>query len=328
MANIPYYSVSTYYKDTYGQKVYKLPIKLSLTCPNRDGACGFGGCIYCSESGGSFENLPSSMTVDEQLEKNYKYIKNKYKANKFIAYFQNFSNTYMSLLVFKDMIKACKKDYIVGISIATRSDCISEDKLKFLKSFHDETAIDITFELGLQTANYRTLKILNRGESLADFISACKLIDKYKFRISTHVILAMPWDDIDDTIETARILNALNVKEVKIHSLFIIKNTKLAKMYENNEINLKTKEEYQKNVVEFLRYISPDCAIARLVGRAPKEDSIFCNWDRSRWLIRDEIVTYMQDNNINQGDKSQKEIYRKIKEENYDLFSSRTTRNR
>ena len=310
-----YFKVSDYYKDTYGEKVYKLPIKLSLTCPNRDGACGYGGCIYCSESGGSFENLPSSLSVVSQLNRNRDYISKKYKAKKFIAYFQNFSNTYMDLDKFKEIITACEKDFIVGISIATRSDCITEDKLKFLKSWYEKTDIDITIELGLQTANYKTLKILNRGESLADFISACNLINKYGFRISTHVILALPWDDINDTIETARILNALDVKEVKIHSLFIAKGSKFEEIYKKGEIKLKSKEEYQKNVIEFLRYINPDCAIARLVGRAPKEETIFCNWDRSWWLIRDEIVSYMESNSIKQGDKSKKVIYEKIKGE-------------
>lgn len=308
-----YYMVSDYYKDTYKQKVYKLPIKLSLTCPNRDGSCGYGGCIYCSETGGSFENLPSSMSVDAQLSKNKDYIAKRYKAEKFIAYFQNFSNTYMSLKDFKEIISACKKDYIVGVAVATRSDCITEDKLKFLKVWHDKTGIDITIELGLQTANYKTLKILNRGESLADFIAACNLINKYGFRISTHVILALPWDDINDTIETARILNALNVKEVKIHSLFVAKGSKLADMYEKGLIQLKSKDEYQRNVIEFLRYLDSDCAVARLVGRAPKDETIFCNWDRSWWLIRDEIVSYMEENFIKQGDKNIKIIYEKIK---------------
>lgn len=308
-----YYKVSDYYKETYGEKVYKLPIKLSLTCPNRDGACGYGGCIYCSEAGGSFENLASYLTVDDQLEKNRAYIEKRYKAKKFIAYFQNFSNTYMGLDDFKEIIRACDKDYIVGVSIATRSDCITEDKLEFLKDRSLKSSKDITFELGLQTANYKTLKILNRGESLADFISACRMIDSYDFRISSHVILGLPWDDLSDTIETARILNSLNVKEVKIHSLFIVKGTKLARMYKNGEFGLKSKENYQKNVVEFLRHISPDTAIARLVSRAPESETVFCNWSRSWWLIRDEIIGYMEDKSIKQGDKSKKTIFKKIK---------------
>ena len=315
MNNNPCYSVSEYYKDTYGEKVYKLPIKLSLTCPNRDGACGLGGCIFCSESGGSFENLPSFLTVNQQLEKNKDYIGSRYKAKKFIAYFQNFSNTYMSLEDFKEVIRACNKDYIVAISISTRSDCVSRDKLVFLDKFRRKTGIDITFELGLQTANYRSLDILNRGESLADYILAVNMLNEYKIRVCTHVILSLPWDDIRDVVETARIINALGVKEIKIHSLFIVRNTKLAKMYQENKIQMISKEEYENNVIEFLRYIDKDVAIARIVGRAPKEETIFCNWDTSWWKIRDEIIQTMNDKGIVQGDKSKKIIYDKIKED-------------
>ena len=315
MNNNPYYSVGEYYKDTYGEKVYKLPIKLSLTCPNRDGACGLGGCIFCSESGGSFENLPSYLTVNQQLERNKDYIGSRYKAKKFIAYFQNFSNTYMSLEDFKEVIRACNKDYIVAISISTRSDCVSRDKLAFLDEFRRETGIDITFELGLQTANYRSLDILNRGESLADFIFAVNLLNEYNIRVCTHVILSLPWDGIRDVVETARIVNALGVKEIKIHSLFIVRNTKLAKMYEENKIKMISKDEYENNVIEFLRYIDRDVAVARIVGRAPKDETIFCNWDTSWWKIRDEIIQNMNDRGIVQGDKSKKIIYDKIEED-------------
>lgn len=313
--NNPYYSISEYYKDTYGEKVYKLPVKLSLTCPNRDGAACYGGCIFCSESGGSFENLPSYLTVDEQLEENKSYIGSRYKAKKFIAYFQNFTNTYMSLDEFKEIVRACDKDYIVAVSISTRSDSVTEDKLIFLDEWSKETGKDIIFELGLQTANYKTLEILNRGEDLADFIYACNLINKYNFRICTHVILSLPWDNIKDVRQTARIINALDVKEVKIHSLFVIKGTKLYQMYKNNEFNMPSKEDYEENVIEFLRLIKPDVAVQRLVGRAPEEETAFCNWDTSWWAIRDEIVEIMNNNGFVQGDKSKRTVYNKIKGE-------------
>lgn len=311
--NNPYYSISQYYKDTYGEKIYKLPVKLSLTCPNRDGAKCYGGCIFCGETGGSFENLPSYLSVDAQLSQNKDYIGKRYKANKFIAYFQNFTNTYMSLDEFKEIIRACEKDYIVGVSISTRSDSITEDKLIFLKNWSKEFDKDIIFELGLQTANYKTLDILNRGETLADFIEACNLINKYGFRICTHVILSLPWDDIRDVRETASIINALNVKEIKIHSLFVIMGTKLYEMYQNNEFIMPTKEEYIENVIEFLRIINSDVAVQRLVGRAPEEETAFCNWDTSWWLIRDEIIEKMNRNGFVQGDKSQKVVFNKIK---------------
>ena len=311
--NNPYYSISQYYKDTYGEKVYKLPVKLSLTCPNRDGAKCYGGCIFCGESGGSFENLPSYLSVDQQLTKNKDYIGKMYKAKKFIAYFQNFTNTYMTLDEFKEIIRACQKDYIVGVSISTRSDSITEDKLIFLDEWSKEYGKDIIFELGLQTANYKTLDILNRGETLADFIMASNLINKYNFRICAHVILSLPWDDIRDVRQTAMIINALEVKEIKIHSLFVIKGTKLYQMYQNNEFIMPSKEEYIDNVIEFLRNIKADVAVQRLVGRAPKEETAFCNWDTSWWSIRDEIIEKMNKKGFAQGDKSQKVVFNKIK---------------
>ncbi|MSS76856.1 TIGR01212 family radical SAM protein [Anaerococcus sp. AGMB00486] len=306
---LPYYPISEYYKNKYGQKVYKLPIKLSLTCPNRDGEAGFGGCIFCSESGGSFENLPSFFTVEKQLEINKNYIGSKYKVKKFIAYFQNFSNTYMDYEKFKEVICACNKNYIIAISISTRSDCITEKKLEFLEDFSKNTGIDIIIELGLQTANYKSLKILNRCEDLADFIKACNIIKKYNFNICTHVILSLPWDEKIDIIETARILNVLAVDEVKIHSLYIVKNTKLANMYKNNEFRMPRKEDYKNNVIIFLRYLNKNIAIQRLVGRAPSEDTIFCNWNSSWWVIRDEIIADMNENGFSQGDLSQKKKY-------------------
>lgn len=316
--SLPYYPISEYYKEKYGEKVYKLPIKLSLSCPNRDGAAGYGGCIFCSESGGSFENLPSTFTVKDQLSMNKDYIGSRYKAKKFIAYFQNFSNTYMSLEDFKTVVNACEEDYIVGISISTRSDCITEDKLIFLKEFSDRTGIDINIELGLQTVNYKTSKILNRCEDLADFIYAMNLINKYGFRVCVHVILSLPWDDMDDVIETARVINVFGIKEVKIHSLFIVKGTKLDKMYQNNEFTMPSKEDYQNNVVEFLRRLDPDVAIQRLVGRAPEEETSFCNWDTSWWLIRDEIIGYMNNKGYVQGDLNVKKQYKVIKGEKND----------
>ncbi|MDD7306180.1 MAG: TIGR01212 family radical SAM protein [Peptoniphilaceae bacterium] len=315
---LPYYPISEYYKKKYGEKIYKLPIKLSLTCPNRDGTAGFGGCIFCSESGGSFENLPSTITVKDQLSANKAYIGSRYKAKKFIAYFQNFSNTYMGLDDFKSVINACKEAYIVGISISTRSDCISEDKLVFLDEFSKKTGIDITIELGLQTVNYKTSKILNRCEDLSDFICAMNLIKKYNFRVCVHVILSLPWDDLDDVIETAKIINAYAINEVKIHSLFIIKGTKLDKMYQNNEFVMPKKDAYINNVICFLRNLNPDVAIQRILGRAPKEETSFCNWNTSWWLIRDEIIGYMNDRGYVQGDLVIKKQYKVIKGEKND----------
>lgn len=298
-----YETYSDYLKDHYGERVYKLPVKLPLTCPNRDGLLGTGGCIYCGEEGGSFENLDEDISIKSQLLKNKDYIGSRYNAEKFIAYFQNYTNTYMPFDDFKKSIKEAIIKDIVGISISTRPDCISDKHLEFLKEIQDEKNIDITVELGLQTVNYKTLEKINRGHTLAEYLDASIKLKKYGIRNCTHLILNLPWDEMGDVIEGAKIISSLGVEEIKLHSLYIVKGTKLAEMYENNEIELITRDEYIDRVIEFLRYLSPDIIIQRLLGRAPEEEVLFENWGESWWKIRDLIVEKMRNKGYKQGDK-------------------------
>ncbi|MTI67075.1 MAG: TIGR01212 family radical SAM protein [Firmicutes bacterium] len=294
---------SSYLKNKYGQKVYKLPINVSVTCPNRDGVLGYGGCIFCGEKGAGFENLSNQLSVKEQLNKNMGYIRRRYKANKFIAYFQNFTNTYMPTEKFKRIIKEALIEDIVEISISTRPDSISDEQLKFLKQIKDERKVNITIELGLQSVNYHTLEKINRGHTLAEFIDAVLRIKKYNFEICTHIILNLPWDDKVDVLENAKILSALNIDSVKLHSLYIVKDTPLGDMYQKGEIKLISKEEYIDRVILFLEHIKPDIVIQRLTGRAPKEGTLFVNWNTSWWKIKEQILTKMDENNIKQGIK-------------------------
>lgn len=299
----PYNSYSEYLLEKYGSKVYKLPIKLNnITCPNRDGKLGYGGCIFCSESGGSFENVSSTNSVKEQLLINKAYISKKYKAQKFIAYFQNFTNTYMDDEEFFDYINQCKLEDIVGISISTRPDSISDSKLDFLKKFQYENSIDITIELGLQTVNYHILKKLNRGHGLAEFLDVMNRIKKRGLRTCVHIIIGLPWEDDIDVIETAKILNVMGVDEVKVHSLYIVKDTKLAEMYEKQLIKPVDYKDFERRVILFLRHLDENIVIQRLLGRVPEEESIFCNWGMSWRKIHDEIITKMNYNKIVQGD--------------------------
>ncbi len=299
----PYNSYSEYLLEKYGSKVYKLPIKLNnITCPNRDGKLGYGGCIFCSESGGSFENVSSTNSIKEQLLINKAYISKKYKAQKFIAYFQNFTNTYMDDEVFFDYINQCKLEDIVGISISTRPDSISDSKLDFLKKFQYENSIDITIELGLQTVNYHILKKLNRGHGLAEFLDVMNRIKKRGLRTCVHIIIGLPWEDDIDVIETAKILNVMGVDEVKVHSLYIVKDTKLAEMYEKQLIKPVDYKDFERRVILFLRHLDENIVIQRLLGRVPEEESIFCNWGMSWRKIHDEIITKMNYNKIVQGD--------------------------
>lgn len=299
----PYNSYSEYLKNEYGEKVYKLPIKLdNITCPNRDGRLGYGGCIFCSESGGSFENLSPDNSIKDQLLTNKEYISKRYKAKKFIAYFQNFTNTYMDDERFFDYINQCQLEDIVAISISTRPDSISESKLDFLERFQEETGIDIIIELGLQTVNYQMLQKLNRGHGISEFISVMHRINKHGLRSCVHIIIGLPWENDLDIIETARILNVLGVDEVKVHSLYIVKNTKLAQMYKEGQIKPIAYEDFKRRAILFLRHLDKDIVVQRLLGRVPEEDSIFCNWSMSWRKIHDEIVSEMNYNNYKQGD--------------------------
>lgn len=302
--DITVYNVySKYLKEKFGEKVYKLPISLPITCPNRDGCVGTGGCIYCGEEGGSFENLPNTFSVKEQVERNKDYIKKRYGANKFISYFQSFTNTYMPLEDFKRYVEESIVDDVVGISISTRPDCINDKYLEYLSHIKNKYNQEITIELGLQTVNYHTLKKINRGHTLAEFIDAVIRNKKYGIRTCVHLILNLPWDDMDDVIENAKILSALEVEEVKLHALYIIDGTELGRMYKKGEVSIISKEEYKERVITFLEYLDEKIVVQRIIGRAPKENSLFVNWNESWWKVRDEIVAKMKDQNTRQGIK-------------------------
>ncbi|HHV45803.1 MAG TPA: TIGR01212 family radical SAM protein [Tissierellia bacterium] len=302
--DITVYNVySKYLRERFGEKVYKLPISLPVTCPNRDGCLGTGGCIYCGEEGGSFENLSSTISVREQVKRNMEYIRKKYKAEKFISYFQSFTNTYMPLEDFKRYIKESIMEDVVGISISTRPDCINDEYLKFLSEIKEEYGLEITMELGLQTVNYRTLEILNRGHTLAEFIDAVIRNKRYGIRTCTHLILNLPWDDMADVIENAKILSALDVEEVKLHALYVVENTELGRRYREGNVTLVSKEEYIERVITFLEYLKEDILVQRIIGRAPEENTLFVNWNESWWKIRDEIVDEMLRRHTKQGAK-------------------------
>lgn len=292
-----YREYSKFLVERFGEKVYKLPIKLDITCPNRDGTCGVGGCIFCGEEGGSFEN--SQGTISEQLQSNKDRIQKRFKASKYIAYFQNFTNTYIDFEKFKDNINQCLHDDIVGISISTRPDCLGDKYLDFLEEINRNRMV--TLEIGLQTVNYHTLKKINRGHGLAEFIDASIRAHKRGLRICAHIILNLPWDNEDDVIETAHILNALGIEEVKLHALYVIENTKLADMYKKGEISIINLKEYEERVILFLQHLNKDVVVQRVIGRAPEENSLFCNWNTSWWKIRDEIVHKMEKENLYQG---------------------------
>lgn len=296
-----YNTYSNYLKNKYGEKVYKLPISLPLTCPNRDGSVGTDGCIFCGEEGGSFENLSCSLSVGQQLDKNKDYIGKRYKAKKFIAYFQNFTNTYLPFEDFKRYIEEAIVDDIVGIAISTRPDSINDKYLHFLKEIMDKHDLEITVELGLQSVNYHTLEKINRGHGLGEYIDAAIKLKSYGIRNCTHLILNLPWDLELDVIENAKVLSALGVEEVKLHALYIVDGTALGEAYKNGEVELISRDEYMERVILFLEYLDPEMIVQRIIGRAPEENALFVNWNESWWKIRDSIVETMEKRNTKQG---------------------------
>ena len=296
-----YRMISAFYKERYGEKAYKIPVALPLTCPNRDGSSGVGGCTFCGEIGAGYENRPASMTVKQQIDETVVHIAKKYKAYKYIPYFQNFSNTYLPPEKFRQYVEEACLEHVVGIAIATRPDCVHDAYLDILKDIQSKYGIDIYVELGLQSVNYHTLQKINRGHTMAEFIDAVLRINRYGFEVCAHMILNLPWDTMDDVIEGAKTLSALQVDQVKLHALYLVKNTKMARDYEAGEFTLISAEEYARRVVEFLRYLDPMIVLQRLVGRAPEENTIFTNWSMGWWRVQDLIDQIMEDEDISQG---------------------------
>ena len=291
-----YRAISAFLKEKYGEKVYKLPVALPLTCPNRDGSVGVGGCVFCGEIGAGYENLPASMTVREQLEKNIAHIAPKYKAYKYIPYYQNFSNTYLEPDRFRAYMEAGCIDSTVGIAIATRPDCINDRYLEILQDIKEKYGVDIYLEYGLQSVNYHTLEKINRGHGMAEFIDAVLRTKRYGFSVN------LPWDTMTDTIEGARILTALGVDQVKLHALYIVKNTLMAKWYEEKQFSLISADEYIERVIAFLQHLDKDIVLQRLVGRAPEENTLFTNWSMGWWRIQEEIERRLEERDVRQGD--------------------------
>lgn len=281
-----YNTFSDALKKQYGEKVYKIPIALSWTCPNRDGNLSQEGCIFCGSIGAGYEKI-HKISVSEQLKNGIFHIGPKYKANKFIAYFLNFSNTYMPLGIFKKAMEdAAGYPGIVRLHISTRPDCINDIYLDVLQEIQRKYEVDITIELGLQSANTHTLIKLNRCHTVAEFIDAAIRIGKYGFGLCTHIIADLPWDDSIDVIEAAKLVSVLPVTEVKLHSLFIVKDTILAKEFLLGNITLLPIEEYVQRVILFLTYVRPDMIMQRMVGRAAGDTILKINEGKPWWEIK------------------------------------------
>lgn len=293
-----YKHLNNYLKQKFGERTLKICIDGGFTCPNRDGSKGVGGCIFCSEKG-SGDHIKVANSITSQVENYFKSYKAE-RANKFIAYFQNFTNTYDSIKNLKEKYdSALIDDRIVGLAVATRPDCINEDVVKLLKSYTNKYYVCV--ELGLQTSNDKTAKLINRCYSNAEFINAVKLLNLYNIDVVVHVMVGLPNETLDDIKQTVNFINSYNIQGLKIHSCYVIKNTKLAQLYNDGKYIPLSLEEYISSCAYILTHINPNIVIHRISGDAPKDLLIAPSWNSHKKWIVNGLNKYMKDNDLYQG---------------------------
>lgn len=271
-----YHQFSAYLKNKYGAKVYKITIDAGFSCPNRDGHISTGGCIFCDE-GGSFSQAHSNrLSVEEQVIVGAETLAKRFKAQKFMSYFQAYSNTYKPVNELEKIYSSSlsHKD-VIGISIGTRPDCVDDEKLKLISSYKDDYYTWI--EYGLQTIHDKTLKKINRGHDFDTFLRAYEKTKEYGINVCVHVILGL-WETHEEMMQTAQKLAELGVDGVKIHMLVALEGTKLANMYQNGEIDFMSEEEYINTVCDFLEYLPQTTTIHRLAGNGLKKELIAPRW--------------------------------------------------
>ncbi len=273
-----YRDFNSYLREIFGERIQKISLDAGLGCPNRDGTLSENGCIFCDGRGsGTGELIRHGTPIEEQIAKARSYLQKRYKAKKFIAYFQSFSNTYAPLSRLKSLYnQALAQEKIVGLSVATRPDCVDMDVLKLLGSYKEDFLVWI--EYGLQSAHDETLRRINRGHDVACFERSVHMAHECGLNICVHVILGLPGENREMMLETARFLSRLPVHGVKIHLLYVVADTHLAELYGKGEIRCLEREEYADLVVDFLECIPPDMVVQRLTGDPVKSELVAPSW--------------------------------------------------
>lgn len=271
-----YNQFSAFLKNKFGAKVYKITLDAGFSCPNRDGTISTGGCIFCDE-GGSFSQAHSNLlSVEEQVRIGAETLTNRFKAQKFMSYFQAYSNTYKPVNELEKIYTASlNHPDVVGLSIGTRPDCVDEEKLKLISSFTPDYYTWV--EYGLQSVHDKTLKRINRGHDYDTFLRAYEKTKEYGINVCVHVIFGL-WETHEEIMQTAQTLASLGIDGVKIHMLVVLEDTKLAQMYNNGEITLMGEDEYITTVCDFLEYMPTHTTIHRLAGNGLKKELIQPRW--------------------------------------------------
>ena len=297
-----YHTLDYYLKTKYNKKVFKVPLNASFTCPNRDGKKGYGGCAFCSSVGsGDFAGNPKDklMVQFETIKAN---IEKKWPDSLNIVYFQAFSNTYGSIEKLKETFEPfINKENVIGMSIATRCDCINEEVVNYLKTLKKHFK-EFWVELGLQSANKKTMELLNLGYTYKEFKDAVNLLAKANIDVIVHIIDGLPFESKQDQINTILKINKLKFKGLKIHVLNVIENTKIAKMYLNNEFEVMSEEEFIDTSISQLLHLKDDIIIHRIGADSKVEDLIAPTWVSKKMSLIDKIDVLMDQNDLYQGE--------------------------
>ena len=293
-----YNKLDEFLKNKFGEKVLKICIDGGFTCPNRDGKVGVGGCIFCSEQG-SGEHLNNSENISQQVKSFFESYKAD-RANKFIVYFQNFTNTYDTIENLKTKYDSSLiDDRIVALAIATRPDCIDEDIAKLIKSYSKKYYVWV--ELGLQTINDETGKLINRGYDLNSFKKALELLNKYEIDVVTHIMVGLPGETFDDLKNTLEFINSNNIQGIKVHSTYVVKNTQLASMYKNGTYTPITLDYYLDCLVYIITHLRKDIIVHRISGDSPKNILIAPDWNAHKKWVMNGLYKRLQEKDLYQG---------------------------
>ena len=300
--NKRYHTLNYSYKNKFGIKVFKVSLNGGFSCPNLDGRIGYGGCIYCSKSGSGEFGGDKEDSLEEQFLKMKEVVNKKHIPCKYIGYFQARTNTYASLDVLKEKYECIlKQDDVIGLNIATRCDAISEDCLDYLEELSKRTFL--TIELGLQTIHEKTSILINRCHSLKQFEDMVVKLRKRNINVCVHIINGLPYETEEMMLDTVRYLNKLDIQGIKIHMLYIIKDTVIDTMYKKERFKILSKEEYIDIVIKQLELLRPEIVINRITSDPDKETLVEPRWLVDKCQLLNDIDKEMKRRNTYQGIK-------------------------